>query len=644
MRMHMPGPGHRNPMERRQETATNKRQTLRRLSHYVVRHYRLALLTAALCIVFSAAATLASTLFTRTLIDDYILPLVGTAAPNFAPLLRALCLLGLVLLVGVAASFVSARLMIRVSQGTMRRLRREMFFHLQQLPTTFFDRHARGDVMSNFTNDIDTLRQCLAQSMPQMLSSLVGLVITFAAMVALSLPLTAVSLLIALLIALSTKHLSLKAKKAFKAQQDSLGAMNAYVEEMVTGQKVVKMFGREAQTIAGFDRLDAALQTAASTANATANVLMPVNANLGNLGYVLIAVVGAFLALYGEGTLTLGTMVAFLALNRNFTQPIAQISQQFNSIVQASAGAERIFLLLDETEENDAGTIDLAHSTDVAADRSEVWMDTSDLSADMSDVPAHASDVSIRRTPVCGSVIFRNVSFAYVPDHPVLHDICFDVLPGQKIAIVGGTGAGKTTLINLLARFCELQAGSILIDGIDIRRIRKHALRRALGMVLQDTHLFSGTVMDNLRYGRDEATDEECRTAARLVGADAFIRRLPKGYFTRLKRAGAALSRGERQLLCIARAAVANPPLLILDEATSSVDTRTERIVQQGMDSLMQGRTTFVIAHRLSTVRSAHCILVLENGCIVERGTHEDLMQQRGRYFQLCNASDLGEV
>ena len=631
------GMGMRTPGERLApgKTAKNKKATLLRLFRYVMQHYRFSFVVVFACIIVSSVATLMSTLFTQTLIDDYIVPLTQVAVPDYSPLARALVRLAVVLVVGVACSYAYNRIMIQVSQGTMLRLRNDMFRHMQTLPIKYFDTHSHGQVMSNYTNDVDTLRQVISSSLPSAFSSIITLVITFSSMVVLSIPLTIVSVVMAAVMAVATSRLSKMSRKHFVAQQSNLAAVNGFIEEMMTGQKVVKVFCYEDRAIRQFEQINEALRKSAFQANKIANIVMPVNGNLGNLGYVLIAVVGATLALTTDVGLSLGTLVAFLTLNKNFSQPIAHISQQINSIITASAGAERVFELLDEKPETDGGHVTLINAVQ-EEDGSVRAVTPSDYRSD-----TWAWMEGDRLTRVRGGVSFDMVDFGYIPEKQVLYDIVLDAMPGQKIAFVGGTGAGKTTITNLINRFYDIQDGKIKYDGININDISKGDLRRSLGMVLQETQLFTGTVLDNIRYGRLNATDQECIEAAKLVGADDFIRRLSNGYHTVISGSASNLSQGERQLLSIARTAVANPPVLILDEATSSIDTRTERMVQRGMDSLMKGRTTFVIAHRLSTVRNSDCIIVLEKGHIIERGTHDQLIALQGKYYQLYTGNGI---
>ena len=580
-----------------------KRDVLLRMAAFVWHHYRWHMLLVLLGVVVASLTSLVSSLFTRTLIDDYIVPLTQVDNPQYASLAQTLFKLGLVLLLGTLCSYGYNRLMISISQGTMLQLRKAIFQRMEHLPLTYFDQHSHGDMMSVYTNDVDSLRQMISTAMAQFFSSVITIVATFTSMLVLSVPLSLVSVLMAVVMVLVSRWLGGRSRAFFRSQQQSLAQVNGFIEEMMTGQKVVKVFCHEQQALSRFETINEQLRAASYQANRIANIVMPVNANLGNLGYVLIAVVGATLVLSPQLSsfniqLTLGTIVAFLQLNKSFTQPITQVSQQLNSVLNASVGAERVFALTDAEPEVDEGRQVL-------------------------DNPK-------------GDVDFQDVDFGYTPQKQILFDIDINTQPGQKIAFVGGTGAGKTTIINLINRFYEIQGGRILYDGIPLTDISKPSLRRGMSIVLQETHLFTGTVLDNIRYGRLDATDEECRQAARLVGADDFIRRLAKGYDTMLQGDGGNLSQGERQLLAICRAAVANPPVLILDEATSSIDTRTERLVQQGMDRLMQGRTTFVIAHRLSTVRNADQIIVLDHGRILEQGTHDELLRLHGRYYHLC--------
>ena len=617
-----------------------KKGTFTRVVKYMFQDYMPKMILVVACIFISVFCTLQGTLFQKTLIDSYILPMLKSGSTDFTPLASAILKLIGILSVGILASFFYNRIMVTVSQGTMEKMREEIFSHMETLPIRYFDTHSHGDIMSVYTNDVDTMRQVISQTIPNVISSSITIVSSFVSMILLSIPLTLVSLMMIGLMMIVVMKIGGKSSKYFMEQQKSLGQLNGYVEEMIQGVKVVKVFCHEKESVEGFEKNNEQLRVSANNANKFANIMMPIMGNLGNISYVLIAVVGAGLSLSGLTGLTLGTLVSFLTLNKNFTMPVTQISQQVNAVAAAMAGAERIFDLLDEKSEDDDGYVTLVNAVEDAdgtlheADhRTGVWAWKH----------PHQADGTITYRKLEGKITMDDVDFSYDGKKTVLHNVTLYGMPGEKIAFVGSTGAGKTTITNLINRFYDIEDGKIRYDDININKIKKSSLRRSLGIVLQDTHLFTGTIMDNIRYGRLDATDEECIAAAKLANADGFIRRLPNGYQTEINSDGGTLSQGERQLLSIARAAVADAPAMILDEATSSIDTRTESLVQKGMDALMNGRTTFVIAHRLSTVQNSDCIMVLENGRIIERGNHDELIAKKGRYYQLYTGNAIGE-
>ncbi len=633
----MAGPGHGPKPRGMKPPVENPMKVFKRIMKYVFKKYLVQFILVLICIVVAAFATAKGTMFINTLISDFITPLLKQDEPDFAGLKRALIEVGIVYAIGIIANFLNQRLMVYITQGTLRSLRDDMFNHMETLPIRYFDTHAHGDIMSMYTNDVDTLRQMISQSIPQLVNSVITIVFVLFFMFTLSWPLTLLSLFIVGIMLVITKKLGGRSGKYFMQQQKDIGKVNGYIEEMMDGQKVVKVFCHEEECKAEFKELNDKLCNSAYNANMYANILMPINAQIGNISYVIITIVGSIFAINGIGGFGLGALASFLTFNKNLNMPINQVSMQFNSIIMGLAGADRIFKLLDEEPETDEGYVTLVN----AKKENGQIVESDERTGHWAWKHYHKATDTTDYIELTGDVVFDDVDFGYTDEKMVLHNVDLFATPGQKIAFVGSTGAGKTTITNLINRFYDIQDGKIRYDGININKIKKDDLRHSLGIVLQDTHLFTGTVMENIRYGKLDATDEEVYAAARLANADGFIKHLPEGYNTMLKGDGANLSQGQRQLLAIARAAIADPPVLILDEATSSIDTRTEKIVQSGMDKLMKGRTTFVIAHRLSTVKNSDCIMVLEQGRIIERGTHDELIEQKGKYYQLYTGNNI---
>lgn len=633
----MPGPMGGRPPRGAKPTVANPGKVFKRIIGFVAKNYLLQCIVVLVCIVLTVFSTIQGTMFTKTLIDQYIMPLMQQTVPDYTQLLHAIIRVACFYAVGVIAAYVNTRMMVYVTQGTMRSLRDEIFVHMESLPIKYFDTHAHGDIMSIYTNDVDTLRQMISQSIPQLINSSITIIGVLASMIILNIPLTLLTLVLVGLMLVVTKKATGMSGKYFVKQQKNLGEVNGFIEEMMGGQKVVKVFCHEEENMERFDKINEELCDSSYNANKFANILGPINAQIGNISYVIIAIAGGALALGGVGGFTLGGLASFLTFNKSLNMPINQVSMQFNSIIMALAGGERIFRLLDETPEVDDGYVTLVN----AVKDGDTIKETEKRTGMWAWKHYHKDTGITDYKELKGDVVFDDVDFGYNPDKIVLHNIKMFAEPGQKIAFVGSTGAGKTTITNLINRFYDIQDGKIRYDGININKIKKSDLRKSLGIVLQDTHLFTGTVMENIRYGKLDATDEEVYAAAKLANADSFITKLSDGYNTMLTGDGANLSQGQRQLLAIARAAIADPPVLILDEATSSIDTRTEKMVQDGMDKLMHGRTTFVIAHRLSTVKNSDCIMVLEQGRIIERGTHDDLIEQKGRYYQLYTGNSI---